>query len=150
MAHWQHVNLILDTAEKEHNTKSFWNYIKSQRQDTVGVSPLKKKGQLYSDSNTKASILQDQVTSVFTTDDTDPNHDLKMDGQKYQSIPPLLVRNEGILKLLQHINPSKSSGPDEVAGRQLKELANELAPFLTYRFNKSLETGKVPTKWKEQ
>ena len=109
-ARWQHVNLILDTTEKEHNTKPFWNYIKSQRQDTVGVSPLKKKGQLYSDSKTKASILQYQFTSVFTTDDTDPNHDLKMDGQKYQSIPPLLVRNEGILKLLQHINPSKSSG----------------------------------------
>ena len=147
-AHWQHVNLILDTAEKEHNTKPFWNYIKSQRQDTAGVSPLKKKGQLYSDSKTKASILQDQFTSVFTIDDTDPNHDLKMDGQKYQSLPPLLIRNEGILKLLQHINPSKSSGPDEVAGRLLKELANELAPFLTYLFNKSLEIGEVPTKWK--
>ena len=149
-AHWQHVNLILDTAEKEHNTKPFWNYIKFQRQHTVGVPPLKKKGQLYSDSKTKASILQDQFTSVFTTDDTDPNHDLKMDGQKYQSLPPLLVRNEGILKLLQHINLSKSSGPDEVAGRLLKELAIELAPFLTYLFNKSLETGEVPSKWKEQ
>ena len=116
-AHWQQVNLILDTAEKEHNTKPFWNYIKSQRQDTVGASPLKKK--------TKASILQDQFTSVFTTDNTDPNHDLKTDGQRYQSTPPLLVRNEGILKLLQHINPSKSSGPSEVAGRPLEELGNE-------------------------
>ena len=73
-----------------------------------------------------------------------------MDGQKYQSIPQLLVRNEGILKLLQHINPSTSSGPDELAGKLLKELANELAPFLTYLFNKSLESGEVPCKWREQ
>ena len=114
------------------------------------MSPLKKKGQLYSDSKTKASILQNQFTSVFTTDDTDPNHDLKMDGQKYHSIPPLPVRNEGILKLLQHINTSKSSGPDEVAGRLLEDLANELSRFLTYLFNKSLDIGEVPAKWKEQ
>ena len=113
-----------------------------QQQDTVG--------QLYSDSKTKASILQDQFISEFTTDYTDTNHDLKMDGQRYKSIPPLLVRDEGILKPLQHINPSQSSGPDEVAGRLLKELTNELAPFLTYLFNKSLETGEVLTKWKEQ
>ena len=141
-AHWQHGNLILATAEKEHNTKPFWNYIMFQQQDTVG--------QLYSDSKTKASILQDQFISEFTTDYTDTNHDLKMDVQRYKSIPPLLVRDEGILKPLQHINPSQSSGPDEVAGRLLKELTNELAPFLTYLFNKSLETGEVLTKWKEQ
>ena len=89
-------------------------------------------------------LLSFRTNSPQCLPQTTLTHDLKMDGQKYQSIPQLLVRNEGILKLLQHINPSKSSGPDELAGKLLKELANQLAPFLTYLFNKSLETGEVP------
>ena len=80
---------------------------------------------------------------MFTTDDTDPT-------DHYQSIPPLLVRNEGILKLLQRINPSKSFSPDEVAGGLFKELTTEVASFPTYLFNKSPETGEGPAKWKEQ
>ena len=65
-AHWQHLNRVLDDAEVEGNTKHFWRYIKSQRQDSVGVSPLKHKGQLYSDPKAKAGILQNQFKSVFT------------------------------------------------------------------------------------
>ena len=87
-------------------------------------------------------------TSVFATDDTDRNHDLKMEGPRYQSIPPVLFGNEGILKLLRHVNLSMSSSPDRFAGGMLKEFANELASFLSYLSYKSLETGEVPTKWK--
>ena len=51
---------------------------------------------------------------------------------------------------LSNINPSKASGPDEIAGRLLKELASELSPFLTHLFNKSLSSGEVPSVWREQ
>ena len=81
-SHWEAYNMVnrsLGTAEKEHYTKLFRNHIKSRWQDIVGVSPLKKKGQLYSDSKTNASIFQDQFTSVFTTDDTKPKNRLNMD-----------------------------------------------------------------------
>ena len=73
-----------------------------------------------------------------------------MDGPKYPSIPLLHVKNTSVQKLLSNINPSKASGPDEIAGRLLKELASELSPFLTHLFNKSLSSGEVPSVWQEQ
>ena len=45
--------------------------------DNVGVSPLKKDGQTYSDSKTQACILNDQFSSVFTTEPVNPLHRLR-------------------------------------------------------------------------
>ena len=39
----------LSNALEENNTKPFWNYIKSLGNDSVGVDPIKDKGQLHSD-----------------------------------------------------------------------------------------------------
>ena len=51
-------------------------------------------------------------------------------------------------KLLQKTNPRKTSGPDMIPVRLLKECAEELAPILAINFNKSLQTGTVPDDWK--
>jgi hypothetical protein len=42
-----------------------------------------------------------------------------------------LYRENGVDKLLQDINPSKASGPDEIPNRILKECASQIAPSLT-------------------
>jgi hypothetical protein len=53
------------------NPKRFWSFIKNKRADSSGVAPLKRNGVLFSDSNTKANILNDQFTSVFFKETTD-------------------------------------------------------------------------------
>ena len=55
----------------------------------------------------------------------------------------------GIKNLLSQINPNKTTGPDGIPGRLLKEVANEIAPALTLLFNISLEQGIVPNEWKQ-
>ena len=50
-AHWQRINKILLAAEEDSNPKPFWNYIRSQNQDNIGVAPLKSKGRLHTDAN---------------------------------------------------------------------------------------------------
>ena len=55
------INYINDVIQKgltENNPKPFWRYVKSRRQDSVGVSPLKKMGQLVNDSKEKAQLLR--------------------------------------------------------------------------------------------
>jgi hypothetical protein len=42
----------------------------------------------------------------------------------------------------------KASGPDNISGRILKDLQNFTAPILTIIFQKSLQTGCIPTDWK--
>ena len=58
------------------------------------------------------------------------------------------VTDEGVAKLLQKLNPNKATGPDTLPARILKELATEISPFLTFIYQKSLESGVIPTNWK--
>ena len=62
-------------------------------------------------------------------------------------MPDITVTCEGIAKLL-NLNPNKAAGPDEIKHRVRKELATEIAPILTIIFQKSLESGVVPSDWK--
>ena len=69
-AEWTYipVNDTILKGLKSNNTKPFWKYIKSRKNDNIGVSPLKSKGKLVSDSKEKDDILIQQFKSVFTID----------------------------------------------------------------------------------
>ncbi len=147
-AHWSHLNSILTEGLELGDNKPFWSYIKSQRQDTQGVSPLRKRGQLHSDAPTKANILSEQFKSVFTKDD--PHTSTKqLPGAGFPHIPPLAVEQHGIEKLLRALNPKKASGPDEIPARMLQALSVEIAPALTAFFQMSINAGEVSSQWKK-
>ena len=50
---------------------------------------------------------------------------------------------------MMQINISKTSGPDGINGRILKETAVQIAPALTILFNKSIQEGVIPHQWKD-
>ena len=125
----------------------FWRYIRSQKQDNVGISPLKDRGKLRTDSMEKAEILSNQFKSVFTQEDNTVIPHLH--GPNYPTISILEVTPIGVTKLLNGINPKKAQGPDEIPCRILRELDKELTPALTAIFNKSLKTGELPLVWNE-
>ena len=64
-------------------------------------------------------------------------------------IGDLICVEDEILSLLLNLDVTKSSGPDGISSRILKECARELAPSLTYLFNISLSTGELPDDWKK-
>jgi hypothetical protein len=45
------------------------SYVKSKKEDNMGISPLLSVGKLVSDSAHKAKLLVNQFSSVFTKDD---------------------------------------------------------------------------------
>ena len=53
---------------------------------------------------------------------------------KVPTMPDIDISASGILKLLTSLNPSKVAGPDSIKPVVLKELANEIAPFVTAIF----------------
>ena len=55
----------------------------------------------------------------------------------------------GVLKQLKSLNPNKSTGPDGIPPRVLKEMADVLATPLTNLFQMSLDKGVVPDDWKK-
>ena len=143
-AYWTYINDIIEAEDPE---KIFWNYIKSLRKDSTGVSPLKDNGRLFNSPKDKANILNRQYQLVFTHEDPDiPVSD--PDGDPSPDMEQITVTDVGVRKLLQKCNPRRASGPNMVPARLLKGCSEELSPILTIIFNKSLQTGTVPDDWK--
>ena len=69
-----------------------------QKKDNIGVSPLKQKGNLISDSKSKADILVEQFQSVFTkvTDSVIPN----VSNRTIPKMDDIVIDNKGVEKLL--------------------------------------------------
>jgi hypothetical protein len=59
------------------------------------------------------------------------------------NISNITVINAGLVKHLKDINPSKTSGPDEIPNRILKECAVQIAPGLEKNISKSLDTEEL-------
>ncbi|KAK3098073.1 hypothetical protein FSP39_015909 [Pinctada imbricata] len=129
------------------NPKKFWSFIKCKRSENSGVSPLRKEGILYSDPVNKANILNDQFVSVFTQEDT--HHIPDKGDSPYPDLPEIIIHPDGVRKLLKNINPHKATGPDNIPGQLLKEVAREVTPILTLIFSASLHQGRIPDEWKE-
>ena len=80
-----------------------------------------------------------------TTDTTLPSTKI----QCKNKIKPIIINQEGLEKLLSKVNPSKSSGPDNIPNRILKECAVQLAPILQKFFQVSIDTGDLPKDWRD-
>ena len=68
-SHRHHVNSKLSDALENNNTKPFWSYIKSLKNDNNVVAPIKVEGKLHSDPTQKATLLSKQFQSVFVKED---------------------------------------------------------------------------------
>ena len=127
------------------NTKPFWSYIKSLRQSSAGVSVLNTTKGIATSALEKANALNQQFQSVFTKEDC---NSLPKPGTNFTtSMPPIIIRTEGIEKLLRELKPQKAPGPDNIMPRVLKECAGSIAPLFRQIFQRSLCTGELPEDW---
>ena len=144
-AELNYVKNMLEESLQNNNTKPFWKFIKSRQKDNIGVSPIKSKGKLYSDSKSKAELLNNQFESVFTNETIDDIPTLQ--GEKQPSAKPIQIEVNGVEKLLKNIKTNKASGPDNIPNQLLKETASEIAPALAAIFKQSLDSGTLPDDW---
>ncbi|XP_071500419.1 uncharacterized protein [Diadema antillarum] len=118
-AHQTYISDLI-CGEGSNGGKRFWAYIKNKRCDNTGVSPLLKDGILRCDSKTKAAVLNDQFSSVFTKEDMSNIPDLE--ASPHPTIFNIDIRSAGVEKLLSKINPHKASGPDNLPGQIINHL----------------------------
>ena len=130
------------------NPKKFWSYIKSAGQEASGVSPLKNEdGFLKSDSPSRANILNRKFESVFPKEDTSTMPD--KGPSPHPDMPDIEVNWKGVHKLLKGLKTFKATGPDSIPAFILKAAADQLAPILTILYQTSLNSGEVPSDWKD-
>ena len=139
-------NIESEAASKQCITERFWRYIKAKKQDNSGVSTLNVGGETMEDSTTKAEALNNQFQSVFTQENMTTFPD--MGTSNTSNIGDIQIDEKGITKLLQHLNINKACGPDNISCRILKEAAEEIAPYLKFIFDRSLELQEVPHDWR--
>ena len=129
-------NLVCDVKA---NPRDFYRYIHSQKKDTQGIPPLKRKngkGVAQSDLE-KAEEFNGQFTDVFNKNE---HTQVPLLDRSAPFMNDIAVSKDKVIKLLKGLNPSKALGPDELHPRVLKELATELGPV-------SVNTGEIPKEW---
>jgi len=134
-----YIGSIIDTAFRDNDTKPFWRFIKSQRNDCLGIAPLKSGDHLVADASSKAEILNHRFKSVFSKEDTTTAPTLS--GPRFPSISNITIDSYGVGKLLSNLSANKASGPDNIPCTVLKGLAYEISPVLTDIFQLSITTG---------
>ena len=147
-AHDNYINkMVLDENTGKLNVKKLFGLIKDSKSDSNGVSSLRKDGKLYSDPGVKATILNDQFTSVFTTGETTTNLP-QLTTNPLPSIEDIHITTQGVLNLLQNQNTNKATGPDGLSAHFLKSAASSIAPLLAYFFELTLRQGILPNDWR--
>ena len=156
-AYWTYIDKMISPVEEVSATqrqKKFYTYIKHQRSSNIGIPPLKVNGELVSTPKAKAEALNDQFKSVFGEgiEYTEEDFTSKVQMKPVEMISTLTevkVTEEGVLKMLQSLDPYKACGNDNIHPRVLRELAVYIAPILTTIYNSSLETGEIPQDWRD-
>ncbi|KAF2354344.1 Reverse transcriptase domain [Trinorchestia longiramus] len=116
------------------------------KRDTIGPL-IDSEGSTQTNNKSKAKILNTCFTSVFTHEDlSEIPQPHVLNTQKILSDGIFTV--EEVEEQLSILNPYKSTGPDGLGPRKLKETAEVISEPLTNIFNRSLETGIVPDDWK--
>ena len=106
-----------------------------------------KDGFLHSDSQIKEEILNHHFQSVYTKEDTTTLPD--KGNSTIKSMNDICITENGVIKHLKDLNPHKASGPDQILTRLLKLCASGLAPASVSVFQTSLDSGTIPSDWKE-
>ncbi|KAF2352852.1 Reverse transcriptase domain [Trinorchestia longiramus] len=139
---------ITVAAQAKTNPKSFYKYVndKQLKRDTIGPL-IDSEGSTQTNNKSKAKNLNTYFTSVFTHEDlTEIPQPHVLNTQEILSDGVFTV--EELEEQLSILNPYKSTGPDGLGPRILKETAKVISEPLTNIFNRSLETGIVPDDWK--
>lgn len=132
------------------NTKSWWSTMKSviNTNTKSSIPPLQHNDILLSDDNDKANLLNN-----FFRDQTlvnDSNIDVPiLPTLNHNNLTDIVLTPLEVKQILQTLAIGKAVGPDSVNNIILRELSSELAEPICTLFNHSLQTGIVPSTWKE-
>ena len=126
--------------------KAFYNYVSSKTKPKEHVQNIKTISGMTKNDKEKADALNTFFVSVFTREDVDNLPDFQ--DRTNDILSKVLITESDLKYRLSSLKVDKSSGPDNVHPKILKELSGEIAMPLKLIFEKSLDEGKLPKEWK--
>src|SRR6267154_2524046 len=134
------------------NPKAFYNYIRSKSKTKEKVGPLKdENGSVISDSNGMCKVLNNYFSSLFTSETVEKISEAKPVFKEYQGekLQDVELTQSLIYEKLKILKQNKAPGVDNFDSGFLNEVADVIRYPLTKIFRKSLESGLVPSDWKQ-
>ena len=136
----------------KNDAKSFFAYANSKKRSNNKVGPLRNsQGEVLENSKQTADLLNDYFSSVFTVEDSSslPEAVKFFRGPQSECLSMIEINENMVLEKLNKIKVNKCQGPDELHGKILYEIRNELLKPLTDLFKLSLEKSLVPQDWRD-
>ena len=134
------------------NPKAFWKYISMKTKTKSDITalycdPIDESSRLTNNDIQKSNLLNDYFASVFT-------HVLhgyvpSMDSRTNEVMHYEAIKNKDIESLLKNMEGTKAPSPDGYHPCFVKELAEFISEPLGIIFRNSVESGNIPTQWKE-
>ena len=156
--------------ECKSNPKAFYKYYNFKNKSRNSVIRLRNTdGKLQAGDEQNANILNNFFKSVYTTEDDSPAlilneasqllfgeepsepFDMNDNDKDHTKIPfeDFIISEEEIYVMLKDIDCSKSSSPQCVHPRVLKEAAKQLTKPIHILYETSLHVGELPSRWKK-
>ena len=127
------------------NAKSFWRWIKNINAPKSIIPEIVHLGKV-ANSDVEKQHFQQLLCSIFTREDTSGLADLKAQlPYSLNSITFVSISADNVFRELYRIDPTKSSGPDSIPGRLLKEGAPFIDESLGDLYSRSISERKLPT-----
>jgi len=151
------------------NPKAFHKYANFKSKSNKKVIRLRdKEGNVQLKDEANAKTLNEYFTSVFTKEDdadvlimneaaeqlygsppNDPFNYVGPTANEFLDVDSIDCSEEVVKALLKDINPNKSNIDECIHPRILKECANSLAKPISIIYRRSLDSGTVPSLWKD-
>ncbi|MCG7883757.1 MAG: reverse transcriptase family protein [Candidatus Thiodiazotropha endolucinida] len=132
------------------SSSDYWKTLKSFIKPTTNSSipPIFNDGSYVSDNNKKAKLLNDFFVNQTNLDDANATLPNVLLSDRV-SLDNIIFSPDEVKSVLQTLKLGKSSGPDNINNRILKELAYPISKPLSDLFNYSLSRGSFPDTWKQ-
>ena len=111
------------------------------------ITTLVHGGRVLTTSRAKAETLNHVFAAKAAIDDSGrqpPTLETVTEAELHR----VNFKSREVRRLLQNLQVTKATGPDNISARVLRECATVLAPSLSRLFRVSLRSGRVPAGWK--
>ena len=130
------------------NSKRFWQYVRHQTKDQSPIPDLTLENSTASDDASKADALNKFFGTVFVDEPQDECPTMNILPHQV-NMSDVEFTEEIVRKKLAKLKIDKSSGPDDIHPKVLRELNKEVAKPLCMIFKWSYRQGKLPADWKK-
>ena len=133
----------------EDNSKVFWRYIHERKGRVTVPHMMTFNNETSSDGRAICEMFSEHFASVFDkSPPTESVESLKLPTGPNTTLHYFEIKQKDVVLKIKSLDTCKGAGPDEIPPKFVRDCVDEISLPLTIIFNKSIATGRFPSRWK--